>query len=145
MKYWRAYEYSLYFLTFLNICVLIFLGFIFTDINSLCKINVPVFEQDYETTVLCGSDSMGLIFGCNTTIKGDYYYVGDDLEIGGIYTYYSDPERTKAYIHRLIFVFDGGEFVLMKGDNNYYPEIVSTKDIIARVYELDYRGQEFGY
>jgi len=89
---------------------------------------VELTKVDGSVKVSCGSDSMGLTFGC-----GDLLYYRDvkkneELMPGDIYIYRKDND-TKV-VHRLIECVDiDCNLTVFKGDNNAVGELVERKDV----------------
>jgi hypothetical protein len=92
-------------------------------------------EREYSSTVKCGSDSMGLIFGCDNKVTGEYVNEGDGLVLGDIYVYQDD---TEPVIHRLVYINNDGSLI-MKGDNNYIAEKIDREQIISHVTRIEYK------
>jgi len=99
---------------------------------------VELTKVDGSVKVSCGSDSMGLTFGC-----GDLLYYRDvkkneELMPGDIYIYRKDND-TKV-VHRLIECVDiDCNLTVFKGDNNAVGELVERKDVLRKIESVRYR------
>ena len=94
----------------------------------------PVPGLEYENTVKCGSYSMGLVLYCGDKLSGHYVTDKEVYEPGGIYVF----NETGYYaVHRLVYIINDTHMVF-KGDNNFFGELVQTKNIISRITGVDY-------
>jgi len=100
--------------------------------------NVDFAKMDGSIRVKCGSDSMGLTFGC-----GDLLYYRDikkneKLTPGDIYIYRKDND-TKV-VHRLIECVDiDCNLTVFKGDNCAVGELVERNQVIQKIESVRYR------
>ena len=125
----------------LGIC-LISIGFVLALLLKVTIIadfdNVELAKMDGSVRVQCGSDSMGLTFGC-----GDLLYYTDvkkdeELVPGNIYIY--RKEDGGKVVHRLIECVDVDcELTVFKGDNNAVGELVERNNVLQKIESVRYR------
>lgn len=86
-----------------------------------------------ETTIGCGSDSMGVEYNCGQKIVGEEIKPGDKLYPGMVYVY--QKNETLTVIHRLVLCLDEDcNMTVFKGDNNRVADPVVSRDkILYRV------------
>ena len=99
---------------------------------------VELTKYDGVIKVQCGSDSMGLTFGC-----GDLLYYRDvkkneELVPGDIYIYRKDDGNKT--VHRLVECVDiDCNLTVFKGDNNAVGELVNRSNVIQKIESVRYR------
>ena len=99
---------------------------------------VELAKMDGSTKVKCGSDSMGLTFGCSDILY--YRDVGKNEELipGDIYIYRKDDGG--KVVHRLIECVDiDCNLTVFKGDNNAVGELIERKDVLQKVESVRYK------
>ena len=125
----------------LYVCLLSFGFFLALLLKAVLIVDIEAVEitkLDGSIKVSCGSDSMGLTFGC-----GDLLYYRDvkrdeELLPGEIYVYRKDDE-TKV-VHRLVECVDVDcELMVFKGDNNAVGELVEREQVTKKIESVRYR------
>lgn len=98
-------------------------------------------NYEYQSSISCKSDSMGLTIDCKDTAFGNKVEKDDKLYPGYIYVYKSTNETdTRHIIHRLVYCLDEDcNQTVFKGDNNPVAEIVNRSDILYSVDVVMYR------
>ena len=100
--------------------------------------NVELTKMDGSVRVQCGSDSMGLTFGCGDLLYYRDVERGGELVPGEIYVYRKD-DGSKA-VHRLVECVDiDCNLCVFKGDNNAVGELVNRSNVIQKVESVRYR------
>jgi len=124
-----------------GIC-LITIGFL---LALILKVTIMVDFERVELTkydgvikVQCGSDSMGLTFGCDDLLYYRDVKKNEELVLGDIYIYIKeDGGKT---VHRLIECVDiDCNLTVFKGDNNAVGELVNKSNVIRKIEGVRYR------
>jgi len=121
---------------------LICIGFILALLLKVTVIadfdNVELAKMDGSVRVQCGSDSMGLTFGCNDLLYYTEVKKDEELVPGDIYIYRKDDDS--KVVHRLIECIDiDCNLTVFKGDNNAVGEFVERKDVLQKIESVRYR------
>ena len=99
---------------------------------------VELAKMDGSVRVQCGSDSMGLTFGCNDLLYYTEVKKDEELVPGDIYIYRKDDDS--KVVHRLIECIDiDCNLTVFKGDNNAVGEFVERKDVLQKIESVRYR------
>ena len=99
---------------------------------------VELTKVDGTIKVACGSDSMGLTFGCEDLLYYRDIKNNEELTLGDIYVYRKD--NGDNVVHRLIECVDiDCELMVFKGDNNAVGELVEKQQVIKKVESVRYR------
>ena len=112
---------------------LLFKAVLIVDVES-----VELTKLDGSVKVECGSDSMGLTFGCNDLLY--YRDVGKNEKLvpGDIYIYRKDDDN--KVVHRLIECVDiDCNLTVFKGDNNAVGELVERDNVLQKIESVRYR------
>ena len=112
---------------------LLFKAVLIVDVES-----VELTKLDGSVKVECGSDSMGLTFGCNDLLY--YRDVGKNEKLvpGDIYIYRKDDDN--KVVHRLIECVDiDCNLTVFKGDNNAVGELVERNNVLQKIESVRYR------
>jgi len=123
------------------ICLLsfgFFLALLFKAVLIVDVASVELTKLDGSIKVECGSDSMGLTFGCNDLLYYRDVKKGEILVPGDIYIYRKDDDN--KVVHRLIECVDiDCELTVFKGDNNAVGELVERKNVLQKIESVRYR------
>jgi len=112
---------------------LLFKAVIIVDVET-----VEIVKLDGSVKVGCGSDSMGLTFGCDDLLYYRDVKRNEELTPGDIYIYRKDNES--KVVHRLIECVDVDcELMVFKGDNNAVGELVERKQVLQKIESVRYR------
>jgi len=127
----------------ITICLcLISIGFVLALLLKVTLIvdfdKVELTKADGSVRIKCGSDSMGLTFGCGDLLYYRNVKKDEELIPGDIYIYRKDNDDN--IVHRLIECVDiDCNLTVFKGDNNAVGEFVNKSQIIRKVESVRYR------
>ena len=99
---------------------------------------VSMTKYDGVTKITCGSDSMGLTFGCGDLLYYRNVKKDEELVPGEIYIYRKDDGN--KVVHRLVECIDiDCELMVFKGDNNAVGELVEREQVTKKIESVRYR------
>ena len=116
-----------------------------TAVRTDGRVNVNVVSSqkvDGTSRIACGSDSMGMDFGCNDKVYWRHILnQGEIYEPGEIYIFDTPYYNDTTTIHRLVKDCREGCFgLIFKGDNNLVADpVINESDVLYKVVMVEYR------